>query len=409
MAKQTINIGTLADDGTGDTLRAALDKCNDNFTELYALTDGTGAASVLTLAAGATSLGDTTISDASPTLIFKDSDCDDSDNNATIAIAATDTGTGAEDIDVTFSQQAAGDLVSFLASDANGSLTLGRLNQPIILNGVVASSDATIESANPMLTFKDSDCADTDANAWITADATDPDSGKEDVDIFIYQQVNGSGAACFHSDADGALTLGFLNQPIVLNGTVGDLTIKDTTPVLAFKDSNCAVSDVNAYIEATATDTDNGSEDIDIAIYQQVGGNAVACFASDADGLLTLGYGGQTVYSAKFTSIRPVTSVTTTASPANTDSGTVYNNIGDSDGATITLPTCAAGLQFTACVMVAQTLTVTAGSGDLIRIAGNVTAAAGSITSNVVGSSITLIGQDTETWLATSSVGSWNI
>ena len=57
MAKQVIGIGTLANDGTGDTLRAALDKCNDNFTELYALTDGTGAASVLTLAAGSASLG----------------------------------------------------------------------------------------------------------------------------------------------------------------------------------------------------------------------------------------------------------------------------------------------------------------------------------------------------------------
>ena len=37
MAKQVINIGALANDGTGDTLRAAFDKVNDNFTEAYAL------------------------------------------------------------------------------------------------------------------------------------------------------------------------------------------------------------------------------------------------------------------------------------------------------------------------------------------------------------------------------------
>ena len=37
MAKQTIGIGTTANDGTGDTLRAAMDKVNDNFTELYAV------------------------------------------------------------------------------------------------------------------------------------------------------------------------------------------------------------------------------------------------------------------------------------------------------------------------------------------------------------------------------------
>ena len=41
MAKQTINIGTIADDGTGDPLRTAFDKSNDNFTELY---DGAGVA-----------------------------------------------------------------------------------------------------------------------------------------------------------------------------------------------------------------------------------------------------------------------------------------------------------------------------------------------------------------------------
>ena len=35
MAKQVIGIGTTANDGTGDPLRTAFDKTNDNFTELY--------------------------------------------------------------------------------------------------------------------------------------------------------------------------------------------------------------------------------------------------------------------------------------------------------------------------------------------------------------------------------------
>ena len=35
MAQQVINIGTVANDGTGDPLRTAFDKVNDNFTELY--------------------------------------------------------------------------------------------------------------------------------------------------------------------------------------------------------------------------------------------------------------------------------------------------------------------------------------------------------------------------------------
>ena len=36
MAQQTLNIGSNANDGTGDTLRAAMEKVNTNFTELYA-------------------------------------------------------------------------------------------------------------------------------------------------------------------------------------------------------------------------------------------------------------------------------------------------------------------------------------------------------------------------------------
>ena len=35
MAKQTVNIGTTANDGTGDELRNAFDKLNDNFDEVY--------------------------------------------------------------------------------------------------------------------------------------------------------------------------------------------------------------------------------------------------------------------------------------------------------------------------------------------------------------------------------------
>ena len=42
MAKQTINIGTSANDGTGTTIRAGGDLINDNFNEIYTeLGDGT--------------------------------------------------------------------------------------------------------------------------------------------------------------------------------------------------------------------------------------------------------------------------------------------------------------------------------------------------------------------------------
>lgn len=114
------------------------------------------------------------------------------------------------------------------------------------------------------------------------------------------------------------------------------------------------------------------------------------------------------MYTATLKSGVLVTPVTTTASPAATDTGAVYTNEGDADGATVTLPTAAAGLRFTVYVQAAQTLTVTAGSGDTIRIASNVTSAAGSITSAVVGSSVSLLAINATEWIATSSIGSWS-
>lgn len=43
MAKQSINIGSSANDGTGTPLRDAFDICNDNFTEIYAVNGGSAA------------------------------------------------------------------------------------------------------------------------------------------------------------------------------------------------------------------------------------------------------------------------------------------------------------------------------------------------------------------------------
>jgi hypothetical protein len=492
MAKQAINIGTLANDGTGDTLRAALDKCNDNFTELYALTDGTGAASVLTLAAGSTSLGDTTIADATPILIFKDSSCTDADNNATILVAATDTGTGAEDIDVTFTQQVAGAATNWLVSDADGLITMGDASRGIVLSGAVTSGDATISDATPQLSFRDSSCAVARDNAYILVAATDVGDGTEDADVTLYQHVAGSATAFLTSDADGSLTVGRSGQAIVLNGAVGDVTMKDSTPVLsmidtdavdgdagvsitaacttttagaehvdatftqqvagspvnflvadadgsitlgdgtrgivlsgtvgdttfksasptlAFKDSSCSDSDVNFDITVAATDTGSGAEDIDVAFAAQVAGTKVSFLNFDADGRLALGYNGQVVHVAKLVCGNPVSAVTTTAAPASTDSGTLYTNEGDGDGATITLPAAqtSPSLIFKFYVQAAQTLTITAGTGDTIRIGSSVTAAAGSITSATVGSSVTLECINATEWVATSSVGSWSL
>lgn len=185
--------------------------------------------------------------------------------------------------------------------------------------------------------------------------------------------------------------------------------IEAASPVLTFKDSSCTDADANFTIVATATDTGTGAEDIDVTFSAQVAGNPVGFLTFDADGRLALGYGGQPVHCAKLVYGVPVTPVTTTASPASTDSGTIYTNEGDDNGAAVTLPTASAGLVFTAVVQAAQTLTITASSGDTIRIASSVTAAAGSITCATVGSTITLAAINATEWIAISVVGTWTI
>jgi hypothetical protein len=49
MAKQTVNIGSVPNDGTGDPLRTAMDKINDNFDEVYRAVGGVGSNTLLNM------------------------------------------------------------------------------------------------------------------------------------------------------------------------------------------------------------------------------------------------------------------------------------------------------------------------------------------------------------------------
>jgi len=69
MAKQTINIGAIANDGTGDTLRDSFDICNDNFNEVYDFT-------------GWANYQDTTYTSGSPFLVTAGSPAQPLPNNA---------------------------------------------------------------------------------------------------------------------------------------------------------------------------------------------------------------------------------------------------------------------------------------------------------------------------------------
>jgi|13_taG_2_1085334.scaffolds.fasta_scaffold215888_1 hypothetical protein len=73
MTKQTLDIGTNANDGTGDTLRSGGQKINDNFSELYLTLGGNSIASNGINAAYATQTIDTasaTVNDSDTLIIF---------------------------------------------------------------------------------------------------------------------------------------------------------------------------------------------------------------------------------------------------------------------------------------------------------------------------------------------------
>ena len=64
MAKQLINIGSAANDGTGDALRAGADKVNDNINELYTLLGDGSTLSIsgdVTMSAGAVTIANDSV------------------------------------------------------------------------------------------------------------------------------------------------------------------------------------------------------------------------------------------------------------------------------------------------------------------------------------------------------------
>jgi len=189
------------------------------------------------------------IEGAAPTLTFKDTDCTDADANATILAQATDTGTGAEDVDVTFSQQIAGAPTAFLTSDADGNITFGT-GRPLVADGggsltgtwsdlgavttvdinggtVDNISTLSVESATPSLDLKDSSCTDADVNAQILVAATATGTGAENIDVTITQQISGTPTDAVLFDADGDIA--FDSTRTVTTGALTGTAITSTS------------------------------------------------------------------------------------------------------------------------------------------------------------------------------------
>ncbi|MCY2925982.1 MAG: hypothetical protein NT031_11190 [Planctomycetota bacterium] len=74
-----------------------------------------------------------------------------------------------------------------------------------------------------------------------------------------------------------------------------------------------------------------------------------------------------------------------------------------------TLPSAAAGMSFEFVVQDSDGMRIVAAAGDTIRVAGNVSAAAGYIQNATVGSAIRLLAVNATEWIAVSYVGTWTV
>ena len=163
---------------------------------------------------------DTTISNATPSLNFRDTSCTDSDVNVALDINATDTGSGSEDADISIKQQIAGVLTEVVNIDADGDILFAGKN--LIIKHATA----------PALYFKDDNATDDDINAQIDINLTDTGSGAEDADISIKQQIAGTLTEVVAIDADGSFTV---NKTIISTGTLSagsNVTFTGASPVV---------------------------------------------------------------------------------------------------------------------------------------------------------------------------------
>lgn len=93
----------------------------------------------------------------------------------------------------------------------------------------------------------------------------------------------------------------------------------------------------------------------------------------------------------------------------STDTNKVLSNDGSTEKNYHTLPSADTGLTYTFIVQDSNGIRITASEGDTIRISSVVSAIAGYIDSEVVGSTVTLVAINSTEWIATSVVGTWTI
>ena len=280
MAKQTINIGSTANDGTGSTLRVGGDIINDNFNEIYtAFGDGS------TLTAPLTAAGTATLT------------------NKTIDLDAnTVTGTLAE-----FNTALQGD--SFVSLTGSETLTSKTLTTPIIAE-IDSGADITL-----------------DATADIILDAGGADVLLKDDGTQYGALTNSSGELVVKSGSTTALT--FSGANVTSSGNIvvgGNLTVNGSTTTV--NSTNTTLDD--NLLELNSGATSNANDTGIIMERGSTGDNAIIAWDESEDKFIV----GTTTATASDTGNLSITTGTLVGNIEGNLTGNVTGNVSGSSGST---------------------------------------------------------------------------
>ena len=282
MAKQTINIGSTANDGTGSTLRVGGDIINDNFNEIYtAFGDGS------TLTAPLTAAGTATLT------------------NKTIDLDAnTLTGTLAE-----FNTALQGD--SFVSLTGSETLTNKTLTSPEI-NTITRTGDFTLDVSGDLILDSD--------GATI---------GFKDGGTLFGAIINNSGELQLRSGASLGTAMSFSGANTTANGNLtvtGNLTVNGSTTTV--NSTNTTIDD--NLLELNSGASSNANDTGIIMERGSTGDNAIIAWDESADKFVV----GTTTATASDTGDLSITTGTLLANIEGNVTGNVTGNVSGSSGST---------------------------------------------------------------------------